>query len=377
MDFIKNRPLIVAPFSNRTGGIGTWTKNMLDYSATEWPNSSSNIHTYANNLKNITNTNSFARIITGLVLYSKLFFEILLLCRKYKPTVLHITSSASIGLIKDIMLIWSSKLLKIPVILHWRFGRIPSLYVQKNWEWKLMAKVLTNSSACIVIDLKSFTTLLDAGFQNIWYIPNPIGLVLEQESRKLPNLNIQKLNGKIIFVGHIIRKKGVFELVEICAGLEAVEELLLIGPYEEALKKELIKIASVKANGMWLKFTGALPNEKVWEQMRISPVLVLPSYTEGCPNVILEAMAMGCAVIATNVGAIPEMLAVSTDKPCGICIPVRDIEKLRDAILTLFEDTERRQMLGNNGRDRVLENYTLKKVMVQYESVWSKAILSK
>jgi len=68
------------------------------------------------------------------------------------------------------------------------------------------------------------------------------------------------------------------------------------------------------------------------------------------------------------------MLATSSDKPCGICVPARDVEKLRDAILSLLEDPEKAQMMGNNGTERVLNYYTLDKVMEHYQSVWSNAI---
>src|SRR5690606_33278070 len=105
-----------------------------------------------------------------------------------------------------------------------------------------------------------------------------------------------------------------------------------------------------------------------------SSIFALPSYTEGFPNVILEAMSMGCAVIATNVGAIPEMLAISSDKPCGICVPVKNVEKLTEAITLLISNPQKVEMMGRNGSERVLKYYTFNSIIKQYMSVWQNAL---
>lgn len=374
MNYRKNIPFIVAPYSKLyPGGIGTWTKNMIDYSESDNRKYSYNIFTYANHLKNLINTRSFARIFTGIILYVKLSFQVFFLLLKYKPSVLHITSSASIGLMKDLILIWLSKLMKIPVIMHWRFGRIPTLAIRRNWEWKMLCNVIRKSYASVVIDEKSYYTLINSGFTNIINIPNPIGLWFEQESKKLLSTPNERQKGRILYVGHIVRDKGVIELVKACSQVPSIKELLLIGPSEVALKKELIRLSSTRENGIWLKFLGTIPKEQILDQMHSSTILALPSYTEGFPNVVLEAMIMGCAVIATYVGAIPEMLAITSNNPCGVCVPVQDIEKLKEAIIALVKDPLMAGEMGKNGIERVLNNYTIGKVVEQYESLWEKA----
>jgi glycosyltransferase involved in cell wall biosynthesis len=140
------------------------------------------------------------------------------------------------------------------------------------------------------------------------------------------------------------------------------------------IKKELEGIAAGKRNGTWLKFSGQQNKEQVLEIMSNSPLLVLPSYTEGFPMVIIEAMAMGCAIIATDVGAIPEMLALSGDKPCGIGISCRNADMLEKAILTLLNDTEYTKILGQRGIQRVLNAYNGERVNDEYLKAWSMAI---
>lgn len=71
-------------------------------------------------------------------------------------------------------------------------------------------------------------------------------------------------------------------------------------------------------------------------------VFVLPTYTEGFPNVVLESMACGCPIVATSVGAIPEML----DGGAGIVIEPRNVEQLRDAVAWVLENPERAAEMG-------------------------------
>ena len=85
---------------------------------------------------------------------------------------------------------------------------------------------------------------------------------------------------------------------------------------------------------------------------------MLPSHTEGFPNVVLEAMAVGRPIIATDVGAIAEMLAVGTSEACGCCIPSRDVPALQSAIGRILADPETWEEAGRRARDRARRMYS-------------------
>jgi glycosyltransferase involved in cell wall biosynthesis len=196
---------------------------------------------------------------------------------------------------------------------------------------------------------------------------NLMSLIRESEAE-------QKPPGRIIFIGHIIKEKGVYELAEACSQIPSVKELVLIGHYESSVKNELLKRASHRTDNTWLKMPGELSHEEVLDFICNSDILVLPSYTEGFPMVIIEAMAMGCPVIATDVGAIPEMLEADGEYPCGICVPVKDAEILKDTISELMADPVKRIAMGRNGAARVLKHYTVGKIAGMYKSVWQAAV---
>jgi glycosyltransferase involved in cell wall biosynthesis len=84
-------------------------------------------------------------------------------------------------------------------------------------------------------------------------------------------------------------------------------------------------------------------------------VFVLPSWVEGLPIVVLEAMAQRKPVVATPVGGTPELVA---DGETGLLVPPRDPEALAAALRRLLEDPDLARRLGEAGRARVAERFT-------------------
>jgi glycosyltransferase involved in cell wall biosynthesis len=129
-------------------------------------------------------------------------------------------------------------------------------------------------------------------------------------------------------------KKGLRELVEAVTALHPRRPSLhcyLVGhgPDRTAIEDT---IRTGEAGG----FVHLVPGcafEEVATWMTAASVVTLPSYMEGCPNVILEALACGRPVVATNVGGIPELLSDS----CGRLVPPRDPAKLAEALASVLD----------------------------------------
>jgi glycosyltransferase involved in cell wall biosynthesis len=96
-------------------------------------------------------------------------------------------------------------------------------------------------------------------------------------------------------------------------------------------------------------------------------LLVLPSRFEGMPNVILEAMAAGKAVVAAAVGAVPELVQ---EGRTGLLVPPEDADALARAIRLLLKDPELRRRLGANGRARVETEFSLEKMIRLTEELY-------
>lgn len=363
--------LLLSPLPPPFGGISSWTVSLLDFFKSQ-PNDIDLIHqNTAIKKRDITSNGTLIRIYYGIIESVRIIYEFKGILRKNSPGLIHITSSASFSLLKDYFLLRIARRKNIPVIYHWRFGRIPDLYLKNNLEWKALCRIVRGSSLSILVDKNSYSTLLKSGFTNITCIPNPIGIEIQQKSSKIAGFNRSRRPGRLLFAGHVIRQKGVLELVQACAQLAEVKELILVGPFDEQIKKQLMDLAGIRDNGVWMHLPGNSEREHVLEYMAESPVLVLPSYSEGFPNVIIEAMAMGCAIIATHVGAIPEIISSNSDCPAGICIPPQDVESLKCAIQDLLSHEDKILAMGKSGMERVLSYYSIQNVFEKYVVVWN------
>ncbi len=282
--------------------------------------------------------------------------------------VLHLCTSAQLGLFKDYLVIKKAHSRSVKVVLHLHFGRTPDLLKKNNWEGKLLKRVLKMSDAIVSIDSETYSALRNNDYNASFYLPNPLSLpIINQiEGQKA---KISHYPNKILYVGHVIPSKGVFELVEACNGIDGIE-LHIVGSVTGDVSELLKNKAVNKNNESWLKIRGGIPHDEVINEMLSCGVFVLPSYTEGFPNVILEAMACGCPIVSTFVGAIPEMLGTNTEEPCGICCLPKDVLSLQKSIRRLLDNPTEASIYAERAVERVNEMYAMPKVWEQLTSIW-------
>jgi glycosyltransferase involved in cell wall biosynthesis len=137
-----------------------------------------------------------------------------------------------------------------------------------------------------------------------------------------------------------------------------------VGPVDCHYRHELVETYNPRN----LTFVGELPHEDTMRRIASCDLFVLPSYTEGFPNVILEAMALGRPIAASSVGAIGDMLSGG----CGFVFPPRDVEAVKAALFTLTKDESRRLSLGERARDKVYREYLGDRVFAHYLNLWQR-----
>lgn len=305
------------------------------------------------------------RIWVGLLSYGKIYRQMKQMIKSTHYDVLHLCSSGHISLVKDYVYVKFAKKNSVKTVVHYHFGLIPKLAQKNNWEWKLIKRVIRLSDNVIVIDLKSKETLEKSGFNNVFYLPNPIS----QEVVDI--INKEKASAKrqanhLLFVGHVIPTKGVYELVEACKDIPSIR-LDVVGRIIPEVRTKMLDLAGDDVG--WIHFKGELPRQEVIREMLSCGIFVLPTYTEGFPNVILESMACSCPIVTTDVGAIPEMLDVENN-PCGICVVPKNVEELKSAIQHMLNDGNYAELCGERAAKRVNSNYSVDVVWKQLSNVW-------
>ncbi|MDP9039550.1 MAG: glycosyltransferase [Acidobacteriota bacterium] len=133
----------------------------------------------------------------------------------------------------------------------------------------------------------------------------------------------------IVYVGRLDLRKGLVELIDAVAELRRRRPALLCflvgdGPDRAAVAEAIARNHA----GDTITLAPATPTSGVARWMSASDLITLPSYKEGCPNVVIEALASGRPVVATNVGGIPELM----DDSCGKLVPPRNTAALCEAL---------------------------------------------
>lgn len=156
----------------------------------------------------------------------------------------------------------------------------------------------------------------------------------------------------ILSVGRLSSEKGHADLIRAFQVLREriptiPARLVLVGDGPE--RSNLISLCQRFNLGADVTLVGHQDDVKPYYAM--ADVFVLPSHSEGSPNVLLEAMSMGIPVVATRVGGIPE---IATDQKDALLIEESDLSALADAIARVLEDQELRERLKRAGRQSIL-----------------------
>lgn len=140
-------------------------------------------------------------------------------------------------------------------------------------------------------------------------------------------------------------------------------KLLLVGAgplYPET--KAMIRDLEIGDNTIFLRWRKNIP-----DYIRAMDVFILPSYSEGMSNTILESMACSRAVVATDVGGNPELVS---DRKTGLLVPSDDDEQMAAAIIDLLQNTEKRQAFAAAGRAKVEARFTFRQMIRRYENLY-------
>lgn len=366
---MSKRIILVSPSPPPLGGMATWTKGFMESKEIK----SSKVFLVDSSVKRrITNKSFFTRVISGVKQLIYVLSGVLKEIRSFE--VIYVNTSASLGLIRDLLLLICAKIFRKKIIFHYHFGRIPALSKKKNTEWILLLFIANGSDGLILIDQNSYQVMKNKVDKSIsiHYIPNPVSEKLLQIAKS----DTTEQENSLLFVGHVVKEKGVEELIKAFLELNREElSLVIVGPYEKKYLEYLLflmKDSSLKKN---VKFIGPLNNDEVLALMKRYPVLVLPSYSEGFPYVILEAMASGCIVLGSDVGAIPQMLEVGSENQCGYCFRAQSVDALVATLEDyLLLDIRVIRHLSSKAKSNIIHNYASSIIIKEYLAVINETI---
>lgn len=157
---------------------------------------------------------------------------------------------------------------------------------------------------------------------------------------------------RVLTVGSLIPRKGVDQIIQAMAGADNRENLFLsivgTGP-EAAALSQMVSDLGLARN---VRFVGQVAASDIPDTLADADIFVLASHSEGRPNVILEAMAAGLPIIASDIDGTNELV---THNKNGLLFPDGSIKELTFLLDGLSKDSQRRRELGNNARRFILK----------------------
>ena len=193
---------------------------------------------------------------------------------------------------------------------------------------------------------------------------------LDERDPSNTEMKVKKDYDKVLFLGRICKDKGIDELLH---AVKSVHEyyprvhLYIGGIFEDPSYKS--KIEDCKEFVTYLGWVSGEEKERYLDECGI---FTLPSYFEGFGLVIIEAMLHKDAVVASNVGGIPEIIRHEEN---GLLIPAKDSKALEKEIFRIIKDEALRKRMGQNGRGTVLEKYSVEKNVEILEKIYESLLL--
>src|SRR5438105_300990 len=211
-------------------------------------------------------------------------------------------------------------------------GRFADLELARRRPW-LFGWVMRRAEVVICVSEALAEAARRCGGRDVRTIPNGVAIPAAVGPEAEP--------AEVLFAGRLSPEKGIEELVAATAGMNLV--VAGDGPLRHLVPDAL----------------GFVPHEELGRLYERAAVVVLPSYHEGLPLSVLEAMAHGRPIVASAVGGLPELVE---DGVTGFLVEPGDVEGLRTALRRLLADPALRRRLGGAARTRVAERCSWERV---------------
>ena len=277
--------------------------------------------------------------------------------------IAHVNMASDSSYYRKSVFIRAAKLCRRKVVIHQHGGNFPEFYEKELSERgrRRVRRILSMGDAFLVLGtvwMDFFGAII--GKERITVLPNAIRIPEPKEKQYGVH--------KILYMGRLCKAKGIGELLAVMPGLKEQYpdvRLYLAGIWEDTELKA--KAEALKDYVIDLGWIGGTQKQRYLEECDI---FVLPSYFEGQPVSVLEAMANACGIVTTKTGSIPDMII---EGDTGLFAVPRDTKTLGESLSRLLADSDLCRTLGGNARRKAETEFSIdnniKKLLAVYEAI--------
>jgi glycosyltransferase involved in cell wall biosynthesis len=304
---------------------------------------------------------AFTRVWTALMAYCRM----LVLLAGGKVSFMHVHAAMRGSFWRKALFIATARRFGVPSIIHLHGSQMEMFYQALSHARKnTVRRTLEKADAVVVLS--------DAGQRFVQEVAPNARITVVKNYVVLPPWAGGSAPGPapqltILFLGAVGQRKGIYDLLACWPAVIAhfpQARLLVGGDGETALAAAKTRQLGIDSS---VELLGWVGGERKRELLEHADVFVLPSYNEGLPMSVLEAMSYGKPVITTRVGGIPELITHDED---GILVDAGDHAQLTAALLRLGRDQPFRRVLGSAARRRIEAGFSDHAVLPLLENVY-------
>ena len=287
-----------------------------------------------------------------------------------KSDLVHVHISDGGSLLRKAIITMIAFVFNKPVLMHAHGAEFHITYSKlPRWAQLVFSKIFRCCDDFIVLSKawkEYYIKNLGLSEKQVTVLPNPTELPAQIPNRT--NTSTIKFG----FFGRVGSRKGTFDLIKAFAQIAdtSKSELIIAGDGDIEEARQLAKSLNLENKVQFLGWIDSQTRDKLLANI---DVFVLPSYNEGLPMALLEAMGWGLPAIVSPVGGIPELIT-STEN--GLLVNPGDVQSLCKAMRQLIEDESLRVSLGNAARETVAP-FDVKAYSSQLHQIYSSVLESK
>lgn len=294
-----------------------------------------------------------------LALYIKAVLRVTWICLSEKKPLFHIHISKGGSCLRKIIIASVCNLFQKPFMLHIHGGQFLEFFnAQKSLVRRYLVFIFNRSVKIITLAdywKVEYGQLFDT--QKVIVMPNPCPVLGEAGREKQNPIPV------ILFSGLLCQAKGIYDLID-AVKIVGQSHPILVRIFGNG---EVEKVREYAAGMGSVTVFPWVDRAIMTEEYKRADIFILPSYIEGLPMVILEAMGNGLPIISTRVGGIPEIVIEGYN---GFLLTPGDITGLSQKIAVLIDQKALREEMGQNSYQHVQANYTLENLDRQIEALY-------
>lgn len=284
------------------------------------------------------------------------------LLAQHRRAAVHLHTTPHAGFWRDSAYMLAALAARCPVILHLHGADFDRFYDSCSTPSRAAVRFFFEQAACVAATSQRLASWVHsvAPEAQVTFLPSPVPMPKIEEGTARPNL--------VLFLGALEPSKGIYDLLEAVSQLRhAVPDVRLVCA-GTGNRGAVVRYAERLGIADAVKFTGGVGPSGKRALLESAAAYALPSYSEGMPVSLLEAMAAGVPAVASPIGGIPEVIV---DGVSGFLAAPGDVATLARQLRKLLIDRKLGALIGAAGRESVRLRFSPERALPRLEEIYA------